>query len=115
MGRGNADATTNLSSRLSTAPGSTSSRASFPNLRALCGPTFALPPSKNPRIGSWPPWITSTKTPSFTRGPIRSTTQLEYDSNFRNDDLDLTGSLDSALAAIELHTRAVCRHIREAT
>src|SRR3954451_16992812 len=77
----------NLSSLLSTAPGSTSSRASFPNLRALCCATFALPPSKNSRIGSWPPWITSTKTPSFTRGPIRSTTQLEYDSNFRNDDL----------------------------
>src|SRR3954453_4652080 len=86
----------NLSSRLSTAPGSTSSRASFPNLRALCCATFALPPSKNSRIGSCPPWITSTKSASVTRCTIRSTTKLEYDSNFRNDDLGTRGGLVDA-------------------
>ena len=66
-----------LSSRPSTAPGSTSSRASFPNSRAPCCATSVSLPSRNSRIGSWPPWITSTNIPSFTPGPISSTKLLD--------------------------------------
>jgi hypothetical protein len=68
----------------STAPGSISSRASFPNSPAPSCATSASHPSKNSRIASWPPWIISTAIPSFTPGPTSSTRPHDiYDSNFK--------------------------------
>src|SRR3984893_12306678 len=51
------------------APGSTSSRASFPSSPAPCCATSASHPNKNSRIASWPQWTSSIESPSFTPGP----------------------------------------------
>jgi hypothetical protein len=56
----------------STAPGSISSRASFPNSPAPSCATSASHPNRNSRIASWPPSIISTAIPSFTPGPTSS-------------------------------------------
>lgn len=59
-------------SRRSTAPGSISSKASFPSSPAPCSATSASHPSRNSRIASWPPWTNSIAIPSPTLGPISS-------------------------------------------
>jgi hypothetical protein len=66
-------AASNSPSRPSTAPGSISSRASFPSSRARCCATSASRPNRNSRIASWLPWMNSIAIPSFTLGPISST------------------------------------------
>jgi hypothetical protein len=57
----------------STAPGSTSSRASFPNSPAPSCATSASHPRRSSRIASWPRSIISTAIRSFTHGPTSST------------------------------------------
>ena len=63
----------NSPSRRPTVRGSTSLRASSPNSPARSCATFASPPNRNSRIASWPPWISSISSPSFTLGPTSST------------------------------------------
>jgi hypothetical protein len=55
------------------APGSTSSRAPSPNSPAPSCVTSASHPNRNSRIASWPPWISSIRSQSFTPGSASST------------------------------------------
>ena len=70
-------AASNSPSRPSTAPGSTSSRASFPSLPAPSCATSESHRNRNSRSASSPQWTSSTDTLSSILGPINSTTPLD--------------------------------------
>ena len=70
-------AASNSPSRPSTAPGSTSSRASFPSLPAPSCATSESHRNRNSRSASSPQWTSSTDTLSSILGPIGSTTPLD--------------------------------------
>ena len=61
-------AASNASSRPSTAPGSISSKASSPSSPARCCAISASHPDRSSRTASWPPWMSSTDTPSADVG-----------------------------------------------
>jgi len=61
----------------STAPGSTSSRASSPSWPGPCCAISASRPNKSSGIASWPPSTSSIAIPSFTPGPTNSTRPLD--------------------------------------
>ena len=53
--------------------------------------TSASHPKRSSRTASWPPWTSSTDTPSSILGPINSITPLDMISNFGNDELVFWG------------------------
>ena len=68
----------------STAPGSTSSRASSLNLPAPSSATSASRPNRNSRIGSWLPWTISNQEPVVHTWAYKLDKAAETNSNFEN-------------------------------